>query len=594
MLRFSRPFLPLVLPVLLLAQSPAAPTSPQAPAAQAAPAAPPSPNAVDDAAVAFFLEEGLQRSQVMDHLSWLCDVYGPRVTGSPNIRKAQKWATETFATMGMKARTEQWGPFGRGWRCDHVMMAVTGDNPWPVIAFPKAWSPGIQGCVEAEVVHVAALTAEQLEAADLAGKIVLIEPVREVKEPFDGISKRHDAESLLRLADQQRSEAQRPAVRAAEAAAQVGPRAGFQRQGQMMAIVNQKRPLAIVDRASKGDYGTVFVQGASAVARPGAADAPRGQRGPSPRDADAVVIPQFTIAVEHYNRMCRLLAKGLPVKIALELRTTFFTEDLNDYNVVADLTGGDAAIGGEFSMLGAHLDSWQSGTGSTDNGCGSAVVIEASRLIAEYCKKAGIKPRRTVRACLWSGEEQGLMGSRAYAKDHLGEWVQQAAAAEGGPRMEELRTKPGHAQVAGYFNLDNGTGKVRGVYMEGNEAVAPIFRSWLRPFHTHGASTLTLDTTGGTDHQAFDGLGVPGFQFIQDAVSYSPRTHHSNMDVWDHAIADDLMQASVVMATFVWQTAQRDEKLPRKPVRPREVREGRRGGGRGAAEAAGPGAPGIR
>jgi hypothetical protein len=587
MLRLSDTFLPLFLPTLLLAQNPAAPSTPQAPAAQPAPTAPPAPNAVDEAAVAFFLEEGLQRSQVMEHLSWLCDVYGPRVTGSPNIRKAQKWATETFATMGMKARTEQWGPFGRGWRCDHVMMAVTGDNPWPVIAFPKAWSPGIEGRVEAEVVHVASLTAEQLEAADLVGKIVLIEPVRDVKEPFDGISKRHDAESLLRLADQQRAEAQRPAVRAAEAAAQVGQRGGFQRGAQMTAIVNRKRPLAIIDRGSKGDYGTVFVQGASAVAKP---DAPRGTRA-SPRDADADVIPQFTIAVEHYNRMCRLLAKGLPVKVALELRTSYFTEDQNDYNVVADIPGGDAAIGGEFSMLGAHLDSWQSGTGSTDNGCGSAVVIEASRLIAAYCKKTGIAPRRTVRAALWSGEEQGLMGSRAYARDHLGEWVEERAATEDTPAVYRLQTKPEHGKVAGYFNLDNGTGKVRGVYLQGNEAVAPIFRSWLRPFHTHGASTLTLDNTGGTDHLAFDGVGVPGFQFIQDEVSYSPRTHHSNMDVWDHAIADDLKQASVVMATFVWQTAQRDEKLPRQPARPPQ---GRRGGRGGAVEAAGPGAPGIR
>ncbi|HZN39368.1 MAG TPA: M28 family peptidase [Planctomycetota bacterium] len=591
MLRFSHTFLPLSLPALLLAQNQTAPATPQAPAAQAAPAAPANPNAVDEAAVAFFLEEGLQRSQVMEHLSWLCDVYGPRVTGSPNIRKAQKWATKTFDLMGMKARTEQWGPFGRGWRCDHVMMAVIGDNPWPVIAFPKAWSPAIEGRVVAEVVHVAALSAEQLEAADLTGRVVLIEAVRDVKEPFDGISKRHDPESLLRLADQQRSEAQRPAQRAAEAAAQVGSNAGFQRREQMMAIVNKKRPLAIVDRASKGDYGTVFVQGASAVAKPGAADAPRGQRA-SPRDADADVIPQFTIAVEHYNRMCRLLAKGLPVQVALELRTSFFSDDQNDYNVVADLPGSDAAIGSEFSMLGAHLDSWQSGTGSTDNGCGSAVVIEASRLIAEYCKKAGIKPRRTVRACLWSGEEQGLMGSRAYAKDHLGQWVEEPAAVEGGERVQKLQTKPEHAQVAGYFNLDNGTGKVRGVYLQGNEAVAPIFRSWLRPFHTHGASTLTLNDTGGTDHLSFDGVGVPGFQFIQDEVSYGPRTHHSNMDVWDHAIADDLKQASVVMATFVWQTAQRDEKLPRQPARPPQ---GRRGGGRGGpAEAAAPGAPGIR
>jgi len=521
------------------------------------PAAPPDPNAVDTAAVEFFLEEGLQRSQVMDHLSWLCDVYGPRVTGSPNLRKAQQWATETFTKHGFAARTESWGPFGRGWRCDRSSMDVVGDNPWPVIAYPKVWSPSLDGRVEADVVNVAAMTAEQLEAADLAGKVVLIEAGRDVKEPFEAIAERLDAEDLLRLADQQRIEARPAADRAAAARAESDPRAGFQRRQQTMEIVNRKRPLAIVDRASKGDYGTVFVQGASALAKP---DAPRNAR-PSARDVDAEVIPQFTIAVEHYNRMCRLLQKGLPVRVAIELRTTFFADDLNDYNVVADLAGGDAALGSEFAMLGAHLDSWQAGTGATDNGCGSAVVIEAARLIAAYCKKSGTAPRRTIRACLWSGEEQGLLGSRAFVRDHFGE-----AGAE----------KPDHGKVAGYFNLDNGTGKIRGVHLQGNEACARIFRAWLWPFHAHGASTLTLDDTGGTDHLAFHGVGIPGFQFIQDPVSYSPRTHHSNMDVWDHAVAEDMQQAAVVMAAFVWHTAQREEKLPRQPAPPRrERREGR-------------------
>ncbi|MFY9344475.1 MAG: M28 family peptidase [Planctomycetota bacterium] len=534
-----------------------------------APAEParPDPNAVDEAAVAFFLEEGLQRSQVMEHLSWLCDVYGPRVTGSPNIRKAQAWAAKTFAGMGMNARTEKWGPFGRGWRCDHVVMAVTGDNPWPVIAYPKVWSPGIAPA-EADVVHVAALDKPALEAMDLKGKIVLVDDVRTINEPFDGVSRRFDEKDLLRLADQQAVEAQRPAERAAAARGDNDFRIGFQRSEEMRRIVQQKRPLAIVDRGSKGDYGTVFVQGASALPKP---DAEPGTRA-SARATDADVIPQFTIAVEHYNRMCRLLAKGLPVRVAIELKVTFFADELDDQNVVADLAGGGAAIGDQFAMLGAHLDSWQSGTGSTDNGCGSAVVIEASRLIAAYVKASGNKPRRTVRACLWSGEEQGLMGSRAYVAEHLGTHDQ---------------PKPEHGKVAGYFNLDNGTGRIRGVYLQGNDAVAPIFRRWLRPFHVHGASTLTLDDTGGTDHLAFHSAGVPGFQFIQDPVSYSPRTHHSNMDVWDHAIADDLKQASVIMASFVWQCAQRDEPLPRHKVTPRANRgEGRRraegapGGGR--------------
>jgi len=498
--------------------------------------------AVDEAAAAFFLEEGLQRSQVMDHLSWLCDVYGPRVTGSPNLRKAQRWSAERFAGYGMSPRLEAWGPFGRGWRCDHVAMSVVGDNPWPVIAYAKAWSPGVDGRVEADVVHVASMTAEQLRAADLEGKVVLLADMRPVREPFAGVSRRHDAESLLRLADSQREEAQRSGARARSARDRNSFRMGFRKRMQMLAIVQQKNPLAIVDCGSKGEYGTVFTTGASAVNPP---DTPRSERVRA-RDAGARVIPQLTIAVEHYNRMCRVLAKDVPVRVAVELRATFFDGEQDDYNVIADMPGGDLAD--QFAMLGAHLDSWQSGTGATDNGAGSAVVIEAARLISAYCEQRGVAPRRTIRACLWSGEEQGLLGSRAYVQRHLG---------------TRAAPKPGAAKVSGYFNLDNGTGRIRGVYLQGNEDAARVFRPWLRPFHGYAASTLTLDDTGGTDHLAFHRVGVPGFQFIQDEVSYNTRTHHSNMDNWDHAVAEDLMQASVIMATFVWQTAQRDEPLPR-------------------------------
>lgn len=508
----------------------------------------PAPDAVDEAAVAFFTKEGTERSQVMEHLSWICDVYGPRVTGSPNLRRAQEWAAKTFAGFGYRSQLETWGRFGRGWRCDHVVMAVVGDNPWPVIAYAKVWSPGLPGRIEADVVDVAAMTLAELEAADLTGKVVLIETPRELREPFDAPSKRHDAESLLRLADQQRAEAQPAADRAAAASAQNDFRIGFQRRQQMLQLVVQKQPLLIVDRAAKGDYGTVFVQGANVPSDPGL---PREQR-PRPQDPGVVVVPQFTIAVEHYNRICRLLQKGLPVRVAVELRVTEFADDLDERNVLADLAGGDPQLGSELAMLGAHLDSWQAGTGCTDNGCGSAVVIEAARLLAAWCKQQGTLPRRTIRAALWSGEEQGLLGSRGYVKQHLGTQAE--------PTAEQAR-------VAGYFNLDNGTGRIRGVYLQGNEAVAPIFRQWLRPFHGRAASTLTLDDTGGTDHLAFDAVGVPGFQFIQDEVSYGTRTHHSNMDVWDHAIAEDLQQAAILMATFVWQTANRDEKLPRKGAR---------------------------
>ncbi len=505
-----------------------------------------TPDAVDGPAVEFLKDEGLQRSQVMEHLSWLCDVYGPRLTGSRNLHEAQEWAAGALAKMGYEnARLVQWGPFGRGWRLDRVSVHVVGDNPWPVIAYPKAWSPSIEGPVEADVVFVADLEQAALEAADLRGKIVLIESVRDVREPFDGYSKRLEAADLLRLADSQTAEAVAARDRAAAALGDNDFRMGFQRRQKMLEIVQQKQPLAILDRAPKGDYGTVFVAGAAAMPK---ADGSRANA----RDVDAVVLPQFTLAVEHYNRLCRLLAKGLPVRMAIDLRTQYRTEDLHQYNVLADLPGRDPAIGDEVVMFGAHIDSWHTGTGTTDNGCGSAVVMEAARLLAAWVKQSGNAPRRTIRAALWSGEEQGLLGSRA--------WVEAALGTRADP-------KPEHARIAGYFNLDNGTGRIRGVYLQGNAECAPIFRTWLRPFHGMGASTLTLDDTGGTDHLAFHGVGLPGFQFIQDPVSYGTRTHHSNMDVWDHAVAEDLQQASVIMAAFVWHTAQRDEKLPRPQAR---------------------------
>ncbi len=504
-----------------------------------------NPDAVDAAAVDFFKEEGQQRSEVMTHLSWLCDVYGPRLTGSTNLRKAEQWAAQTFTRMGYeRARLEAWGPFGRGWECDGFLVQVVGDNPWPVLAYPKAWSPSIEGPVQAEVVNVADLEQAALEALDLRGKVVLIESVRDVREAFDGYSKRFDAEDLLRMADQQVADAQAAGARAAAALSGNDFRLGFQKRMKMMEIVQKKQPLAIFDRAAKGDYGTVFVSGASALP---AADGSRVR----PQEPGAVVLPQFTLAVEHYNRICRLLALGRPVSVTIDLRTRYLTEDLEQHNVLADLPGSDPAIGDEVVMFGAHIDSWHTGTGTTDNGCGSAVVIEAARLLAAYVKKTGVAPRRTIRPALWSGEEQGLLGSRG--------WV----AAELGTREDP---KAEHGKIAGYFNLDNGTGRIRGVYLQGNEAVATTFRSWLRPFHTMGASTLTLDDTGGTDHLAFHGVGLPGFQFIQDPVSYSTRTHHSNMDVWDHAVAEDLQQAAVIMASFVWHTAQRDHKLPPPPA----------------------------
>jgi Zn-dependent M28 family amino/carboxypeptidase len=254
-----------------------------------------------------------------------------------------------------------------------------------------------------------------------------------------------------------------------------------------------------------------------------------------------------TLAVEHYGRIWRTLEKKIPVTLQIDAENKFFDTDLNSFNIVADLPGTDKAD--EVVMLGAHFDSWHTGTGATDNAAGSAVMMEAMRLL----KVSGVKLRRTVRLGLWGGEEEGLLGSKEYVKAHYG-------------NPETMALKPEHASLAGYFNVDNGTGLIRGVYLQGNEAVAPIFQQWMEPFKNLGMTTLTIRNTGGTDHLSYDAVGLPGFQFVQDEVEYNSRTHHSNMDLYERVQANDMMRNAVIVATFVMNTANRDEKLPRKPL----------------------------
>ncbi len=502
---------------------------------------------VDQAAVDFLKTEGLENSQVMEHLSWICDVYGPRLTGSPNLRQAQEWAKGTFEEWGLQnAQFHDWGPFGEGWRLDRFSMHVVGDNPWLIHAYPKAWSSSLDGVVTADIVPAYRIDAEELASMDLSNKIVMLEEPRELTEWFEGTAHRFDAEERAAMADGT------PMPQRGPARAGGDWRAGFQKRQAIEAALADNRPLAILDRGYKGDQGTLFVTSASATNPPGT---PRDERARA-WTPGADVVPQITLAVEHYNRICRMLDKGRPVTVEVELATTRFTDgDGMQRNVLADLPGTDPELKDQLVMLGAHFDSWHTGTGATDNGCGSAVMMEAIRLLKAYCDSAGVSPRRTIRVALWSGEEQGLLGSRAWVADHV------ATPGERGAPPAAIHDL--WHQLSGYFNLDNGTGRVRGVYLQGNERVAPIFREWLKPFHELDATTITLSDTGGTDHLAFDRVGLPGFQFIQDPIAYSTRTHHSNYDVWDHAVAEDLQQAATVIASFVWHTAMRDEKLPR-------------------------------
>ena len=507
---------------------------------------------VDEEVNTMIREKALDQSQIMETLSWLSDVHGPLLTGSPNLMNASKWALAQLEEWGIEnAHLEPWGPFGRGWTLNKFSMHVVSPVQFPVYAYPKAWSGGTGGAITAEAVIFNVQTPAEMEKyrGQIKGKIVLIESPRSVDEPFEALSQRRDAENLLELAN---------AVEEPAGASPMRDPARLRRmteQQEIMQFLFDEGPEAILTRYSKGDYGTVFTTGASV---PASEDAGMMNR-PNPYDVDApYVIPQMTLALEHYNRIYRLVERGFTVTMDINLDVTYHDDDLMAYNIVAEIPGTDPVIGDEVVMLGAHVDSWHTGTGAIDNASGSSVMMEVMRILKEVFDETGKKPRRTIRIALWSGEEQGLRGSRAYVGEHF--------ASLGGFGQAPVELKPEHDLLSAYYNFDNGTGKIRGVYLQGNEAVEPIFRSWLAPFHDLGAATLTIDDTGGTDHLSFDSAGLPGFQFIQDQITYSTRNHHSNMDVLDHVLEDDLKQAVVIVASFVYHTAQREKKLPRKPL----------------------------
>jgi carboxypeptidase Q len=506
-------------------------------------------NAVDDEVVAAIRREALEQGQVMEHLGWLTDVYGPRLTGSPLLRQASRWAVSQLEAWGVsEARLEPWGPFGRGWSLEHFSARATGDVTFPLHAYPKAWSGSTDGRVAGEVVIFDAETPEDFIRYEgrLTGKVVLVEGPRALAEPFDPPARRRTDEELLRQAN---------AVSAAAGGRYYSEEVlrAYRLRRERLAFLYQQQPLAVLERSSRGDYGTLFVDGAAV---PGATA--YGPGAPTAWNQLGLnVIPQLVVAAEQYNRLYRLVSRGLSVNVELEIEATYHTDDLMEYNVIAEIPGTDPVIGDELVMIGAHLDSWHAGTGATDNAAGSAVMMEAMRILQAVFDETGRRPRRTIRIALWTGEEQGLHGSSAYVREHFAE-----------PGTGDLpdRLLPGHDMLSAYYNLDNGTGKIRGVYMQGNEALRPVFAAWLAPFHDLGAATLTIANTGSTDHVPFDDVGLPGFQFIQDHIAYGTRTHHSNMDVYDHAPEDDLKQAAAIIASFAYHTAQRDEKLPRKPL----------------------------
>ena len=511
----------------------------------------PVPEKIDTAVIAKIKSEGMSNSKVMETLSYLSDVYGPRLTGSPEFKEAADWAKKRLEEMGLQNVAFETWKFGKGWSMKDFSAEMTEPRVLPLIAYPKAWSPSTKGTVTGDAIYLDAKTDDDLQQykGKLKGAIVLTSEPRELKAHFTPDADRLTDEDLLKLANADMPRGRgRVGRRDTAAFRMLRERAA---QARKRVEFCQQEGASVVVETSQGDDGTLFVQSATV---PQPMNSPMDRR-INPYDEDAPKIPvQVVVAAEHYNRMVRMIQKGSRVKLTINLEAEFY-KDQPGMNIVGEIPGSD--LKDEVVMIGGHFDSWHGATGATDNGTGSASCIEAMRILTSL----GVKPRRTIRIALWGGEEEGLLGSKEYVAEHFGE-----RDTAQGSTLGQIKKKPEYEKLYVYFNNDNGTGKVRGVYMQGNEATRPIFRAWLGPFADMDASTLTVENTGGTDHLSFDAIGLPGFQFLQDNIDYETRTHHSNMDVFDRVQESDLKQASVIMAAFAYNAAMRDGSFPRKPI----------------------------
>lgn len=494
--------------------------------------------------------EALERSQVMEIARELTDRLGPRLTGSPAMKRANEWTRDRMSEWGLsRARLDAW-EFGQGWTYSKVQVRMVAPESKPLEALPKGWTVGTEGAVRGAAVRVTLAKPEDLEAqkGKLAGKVVLLDGFRGETEAENrpGPMRTDDFErwSPERLAELVELDIREP--RGESWRARARKRVGFSKQ--LAEFLASEGVVATIELSSR-DHGIVRVGGEAANRD---ASRPRG-------------VPGLVMAAEPYQRLLRLLEDGATVELELDVETAFHGEDPSSYNTLAELPGTDKRS--ELVMAGAHLDSWHAGTGATDNAAGVAVVMEALRIL----KAIGAKPRRTIRVALWSGEEQGLLGSRDYVERYVASRPETTDPEElklpKGLREETwpLTPKPEHSKISAYFNLDNGGGRIRGIYTQGNVAAAPLFASWLAPLEDLGATTVTNEATGSTDHVPFDRVGVPAFQFIQDPLDYFGRTHHTDLDTFEHLNREDLVQSSIVVATFLWQAANREEMLPRKP-----------------------------
>ncbi len=578
----------------------------------------PATSVAGDPVIGRIRDEGLNRSQVMETLDYLCNVIGARLTGSPGQARASEWTRDQLAKWGLSnSHLERWGPFGTGWQLQGYALQVTAPYPFILHGEPKAWSPGLAAPINAEVVYLDAKTRAGLQKfkGQLRGKVVLVGTVHPTPAHFEAVAKRTDEADLTKLAatrpagqtsaSELLGAASKPAVASATApgirpAGSQPPTAAANFIANAVAFAQAEGAALILDASVRGDGGTIFVAQATLPMSDAAtrAAATTTTTGPSTRprawspNAPAFP-PQVTLADEDFNRLVSLVKHGETIKVAADLRVRFIpAEQVVTANTVAEIPGSD--LKDQVVMVGGHLDSWQSGTGATDNGAGAACAMEAIRII----RALDLHPRRTIRVALWTGEEEGLLGSAAYVKEHFGTLPEDPAGsgpasrsvasadltdltAPSGPTTRrvarrrrrptstvavEVQKKPEYEKLSAYFNLDNGTGKIRGIYAQGNAAAVPIFHRWLAPFADLSANTITIANTGSTDHISFDRIGLPGFQFIQDPIEYFPRTHHSNADVFDRIQADDVREASTIMAAMLWDAANADARFPRKPV----------------------------
>ena len=512
-------------------------------------------------------DEGLGHSHVMEFASALVDGIGPRLTGSPNLKRANEWTRDQFTAMGCSnAHLEDWGEFGMGWRQLNTWVRMSAPDTAVFIAQAVPWSPSSKGPINGGAVWVSAKDEKDLEKykGKLAGKVVFFGDMRDVKPVDKPLFERHDDADLKKM-----TEFPVHALPEPDRLQEYIKRIAFrEKAGHFFA---DEHAIAIVipsrdGRNNGGSGGTIFDDSGSSS----------GWFTYQREHAER--LPIVVMAIENYGRVYRLLKANVPVTIEMDVETEFTGDHEHGFDTVAEIPGTDPKLKDEVVMVGGHLDSWASAEGATDNGAGTVVAMEVMRIL----NALKVQPRRTIRVALWTGEEQGLYGSIGYVKQHFGsappstapdqvnlpEWLRKPA----GP----VQLKPEQAKISGYFNLDNGSGKIRGIYLQENAAEGPIFEQWMKPLEDLGVTTITIRNTGGTDHESFDAVGIPGFQFIQDMLDYGSRTHHSNMDTYERLQPDDLAQAATVEAIFVYNTAMRDQMLPRKPVPHPELEEQRK------------------